>query len=322
MTEENFELATVQVPSPGQGELMVKNLWLSIEAGMRALLHEGDAHFGFGKGKPVRGFAVGQIIQSRHPRFPKGGYITGLCNWQEYYISNGEGMQIIDPNLVPVHHYLTVMGAMAATAYFGLLDVGRIKAGETVGVSAAAGSVGSVACQIAKLTGCRVVGTAGSDEKVDWLINELGIDAAINYKKVDDLQEAMGAACPEGIDVYFDNVAGKSLEAALEVMKPRGRILACGTVHDYDGGGPAGPANYLQITQKRLSVQGFSVLDYMDRMPEYLSRMSGWITEGKVRSRETVYEGIENAVAAWIGLFQGKNIGKMLVKLGDPDKVE
>jgi NADPH-dependent curcumin reductase CurA len=203
MTEEDFELVTVEVPSAREGEVLVKNLWLSIEAGMRVMMYESDIDDikdtvpGFHTGKPVHSFAVGKIIQSRNPQFPKGSYVTGMFNWQEYFTSSGAGIQIVDPNLAPVQYYLGVMGTIGAPAYFGLLDVGKIKAGETVVVSAAAGSVGSVARQVAKLTGCRVVGIAGSDEKVDWLLKEISIDAAINYKKVDSLQEAIGAACPD-----------------------------------------------------------------------------------------------------------------------------
>ncbi|MBT8338481.1 MAG: NADP-dependent oxidoreductase [Desulfatitalea sp.] len=328
MTEDNFELAVVQVPSPAQGEFLVKNLWLSIEAGIRTMMHEPDVEASkstiplLQKGEPVHSFTVGQIIQSRHPRFPKGSYVTGLCNWQEYFISDGARMQIVDADLAPVRYYLGIMGAMAAPAYFGLLDVGKITDGETVVVSAAAGSIGSVACQVAKLTGCRVVGITGSDEKVDWLVNELGIDAAVNYKKADNLQDCLKSACSGGgIDVFFDSVAGKSLEAVIDVMKVHGRILAYGALHGYDGGDSVWPTNYLKIIYKRLCVKGLSSLDYLNRLPEYHAQMSRWISEGKVRWRETVYEGIENAVPAWIGLFQGKNIGKMLVKLGDPEQI-
>lgn len=327
MTQDNFELATVSVALPAEGEVLVRNLWLSVEAGMRVMMFESDikeitdAVPGFHIGKPIHSFAIGQIIESRHAGFPKGSYVMGVFNWQEYFTASGAGMRIVDPTLVPVQYYLGVMGLLGAPAYFGLLDVGKITAGETVVVSTAAGMVGLVACQVAKLMGCRVVGITGSDEKVDWLVNELGIAAAINYKKVANLQDAIEATCPEGIDVYFDNVAGKILEAAINLMKVHGRILACGTTQEYDGGASAWPANFLKIIQKRISVLGFSILDYLERMPEYQAQMSLWIDEGKIRPRETVYEGIENAVAAWIGLLEGRNIGKMLVKLGDPDKV-
>ena len=203
------------------------------------------------------------------------------------------------------------------TAYVGLLDIGKPKAGETVFVSGAAGAVGSAVCQIAKAKGCRVVGSAGSEQKVAWLTDEMGVDAAVNYKTVENLRRALSEACPDGIDIYFDNVGGDHLQAALWGMNDYGRIIACGSISTYNATEPApGPANLFQVVTKRLMWKGFIVSDHPDRFPAFAQEMGTWIADGSVQWRETVFEGIESAPQAFIGLFDGGNIGKMLVRLG------
>jgi NADPH-dependent curcumin reductase CurA len=240
-----------------------------------------------------------------------------MLGWREYAVSNGSGLTKIDPNLFPIQTYLGTAGMPGMTAYVGLLDIGKPKKGETVFVSAASGAVGSMVCQIARLKGCRVVGSAGSDEKVAWLKGEARIDAAFNYKKIDHLITEVGKHCREGIDVYFENVGGEHLVAALEHMNPFGRMVMCGMISNYNATEPVpGPPNLGHMISKKLTMQGFIVGDHLHRLSDFHADMATWIADGKIKWKETVREGIENAPAAFIGLFEGQNFGKMLVKLG------
>jgi NADPH-dependent curcumin reductase CurA len=251
--------------------------------------------------------------------FQVGDYVLGMQGWREYFVSGGTDLTKIDPNIAPIQTYLGVLGMPGMTAYVGLLDVGRPKAGETVFVSAASGAVGAVACQIAKIKGCRVVGSAGSNEKVAWLMDTGGLDAAFNYKEADDLVTELSKNCPKGIDVYFENVGGKHLEAALQHMNPFGRIVVCGMISQYNATKPEpGPHNLDFVITKRLTLKGFIVSDHYDRLSQFYSDMSRWVAEGRIKWKETIIEGIENAPKAFIGLFTGKNLGKMLVRVG-PD---
>jgi len=230
--------------------------------------------------------------------------------WREYFVSDGAGLTRIDPGNAPVQAYLGTLGMPGLTAYCGLLDIGRPAEGETVFVSAAAGAVGSIVCQIARIKGCRVVGSAGSDEKVAWLKEAAGADEAFNYKTAADLAETLGRLTPDGIDVYYENVGGRHLAAALDHMNTRGRIVMCGMIDQYNAvKPPAGPANLGYVILKQLRMQGFIVMDFMDRMPRFHADMGQWIAEGKIKWKETVMEGIENAPAAFIGLFTGKKGG-------------
>ena len=217
--------------------------------------------------------------------------------------------------------YLGVLGMPGLTAYAGLLEVGRPKAGETVFVSAAGGAVGSIVCQLAKIRGCTVVGSAGSDHKVAWLLEEAGIDAAFNYKKIDRVTTELRRCCPDGIDLYFENVGGEHLQAALSHMKVHGRIILCGLISQYNAAEPvAGPSNLFNVIVKRLSIQGILVRDHFDKLPQFTRDMGRWLAEGRIKWKETVVEGLENAPQAFIGLFRGENLGKMIVKIG-PDPV-
>lgn len=328
LSEEHFELVEREIRPPSEGEVLIKNLWLSIEAGQRTHLSsipdeidDAEIHAAIPmprRGEPLPGQAIGQVIESQNPSLPVGTFVVGWLTWSEYLTSDGSGLLPIDAGVVALQSYLGTMGLWGAFAYFGLLAVAKIEPGETVVVSAAAGSVGSVAVQVAKLHGCRVVGIVGSDEKVDWLVRDLGADAAINYKTATDLASAVAQACPEGIDVFFDTVAGRVLEIAIDAMKPHGRIVAGGTTSAYDSGEPAGPRNYFWITPKRLSILGCSVIDFLDQLGEYREQMSEWLADGRIVNRETIYEGIETAPRAWIELFEGKNLGKMLVRIAEP----
>jgi NADPH-dependent curcumin reductase CurA len=268
---------------------------------------------------PLDGGCVGRVIESKKGPFQVGDYVLGMLGWREYFVSDGQGLNKVDPGIAPIQSYLGTLGMPGLTAYAGLLHIGQPKDDETVFVSAASGAVGSVVCQIAKLKGCRVVGSAGSEAKVSWLLKEAGVDAAFNYKKVDDIIAEVGKHCPKGIDVYFENVGGVHLEAALEHMNTHGRIIVCGMISIYNATEPVpGPTNLPYIIGKQLTMQGFIVTDHFDKMQQFYSDIGKWIAEGKIKWKETVVDGIDSAPQAFIGLFRGENFGKMIVKLG-PD---
>lgn len=314
---ENFELVTVTLPQPGPGEVVVRNLYMSVDPYMRGRMVDRKSYVPpFALGETLQGGAVGQVIESKSDKFKVGDYVLHGLGWREYFISDGKGVASIDPSIAPVQAFLGAVGMPGQTAYFGLLDIGQPQTGETVFVSAAAGAVGSMVCQIAKLKGCRVVGSVGSQAKVDWLLNEVGIDAAFNYKEVDSLKAELGRQCPNGIDIYFENVGGEHLEAALTHMNQNGRIPVCGMISQYNATeATPGPNNLGLIIGKRLKLQGYIVSDYRARTAEFYADMKDWIAAGQIKSQETIVEGIENAPNAFIGLFTGENMGKMLVKL-------
>jgi NADPH-dependent curcumin reductase CurA len=313
----DFELVTVPIPTPGAGEVLVHNLYMSVDPYMRGRMIEQPSYVQpFPLGQPLEGGCVGQVVQSEGGTFQVGDYVLGRKGWREYYISPGADLTKIDPTLAPLRAYLGILGMPGLTAYVGLLDIGQPQAGNTVFVSAAAGAVGSVVCQIAKLKGCRVVGSAGSAAKVQWLQNVAGIDAAFNYKEVDSLTTELGKHCPHGVDVYFENVGGTHLEAALEHMNLRGRIALCGMISQYTESTPSsGPRNLRLAVRKRLTLSGFIVSDHVDRQPQFYADMGAWIADGKIRWEETIVDGIEHAPQAFVGLFTGENMGKMLVRL-------
>jgi NADPH-dependent curcumin reductase CurA len=314
---DDFELATVALPEPGPGELVVRNLYMSVDPYMRGRMVDRKSYVPpFALGEALQGGAVGQVVQSNGGKFNVGDYVLHGLGWREAFLSDGKGLAPIDPAIAPVQAFLGTVGMPGQTAYFGLLDIGQPKAGETVFVSAAAGAVGSVVCQIAKLKGCRVVGSVGSQAKVDWLLHELGVDAAFNYKDAGNLKAELGKHCPNGIDIYFENVGGDHLEAALTHMNQNGRIPVCGMISQYNATeATPGPSNLSLIIGKRLKLQGFIVSDYWKRTNEFYTDMQGWIAAGQIKWQETVVEGIEKAPSAFTGLFTGENMGKMLVKL-------
>jgi NADPH-dependent curcumin reductase CurA len=316
-SEGDFELAAVPIPTPGMGEVLVRNLYMSVDPYMRGRMTAQPSYVEpFHLGQPMDGGCVGQILESNGGKFQVGDYVLGRKGWREYYASDGADLTKIDATLAPPEAYLGVLGMPGLTAYVGLLDIGRPEAGNTVFVSAAAGAVGSVACQIAKLKGCRVVGSAGSPDKVQWLREVAGVDAAFNYKEVGSLTAEVGKHCPRGIDVYFENVGGAHLEAALEHMTTRGRIVLCGMISQYNEATPSsGPRNLRVAVRKRLTLTGFIVSDHVDRQPQFYADMGAWIADGKIKWQETIVDGLENAPKAFLGLFKGENTGKMLVKL-------
>ena len=321
-TENNFKLVQVHIPEPTkEGEFLVRNIWMSVDPYMRGRMREGSNSYipPFKLGQPLEGACVGQIITSNNNQFTVGEYVLGMLGWREYWLSNGSDVIKVNPNIAPIQSFLGTFGMTGLTAYVGLLKIGELKEGDTVFVSAASGAVGSVACQIAKTKGCHVIGSAGSEEKVKWLVDQARIDNAFNYKEVNDISEHLRKICPDKIDIYFDNVGGKHLEAALDNMKTFGRIVLCGMISQYNSSSPLpGPSNIMLAITNRLKLQGFIVRDHYNMLNEFHAAMAKWIGQGNIKWKETVSEGIENAPKAFLGLFKGENFGKMLVKIG-PD---
>jgi len=316
-TPDNFELAATELPAPSQGELLVKNLYMSVDPYMRGRMIDRKSYLPpFQIGEPLEGGSVGEVVESNNDKFKPGDKVMGMLGWREYFVSNGKGLMRFDPGKSPLQAFLGTLGMTGLTAYSGLLEVGQPIEGQTVFVSAASGAVGSIVSQIAKIKGCFVVGSAGSDEKVAWLKQEAGVDEAFNYKTVDNLFKTVNQLCPNGIDIYFENVGGKHLEAALETMNPQGRLVMCGMISQYNATKPPkGPSNLGHVVAKQLTMQGFLVGNYFNKMGQFQADMGKWITQGRIKWKETVLEGIEKAPEAFIGLFKGENFGKMIVKL-------
>ena len=323
-TENDFQLVKVDVPDVKDGEFLVRNLWMSVDPYMRGRMREIRSYISpFEIGKPLEGGCIGQIIKSNNDRFAVGDYVLGNLGWREYWISDANEGDIrkIDSNMAPIQWYLGILGLTGLTAYVGLLKIAQLvdNSNTTVFVSAAAGAVGSVTCQIAKIKGCRVIGSAGSQEKVKWLLEQAKVDHAFNYNEVgeNNISAELSKSCPDGTDIYFDNVGGKHLEAAIDNMNTFGRIVLCGMISQYNiTSTPTGPYNFFLAVPNRLRLQGFIVRDHYDILNEFYADMSRWIEEGKIKWRETVFEGIEHAPNAFLALFKGENIGKMLVKIG------
>ena len=315
--ESDFELAEVRVPQVGQSQVLVENIYMSVDPYMRGRMVDRKSYVPpFQIGQPLDGGCVGRVVESKNEQFKVGDFVLGMFGWREYFISDGTGILKIDPKVAPIQAYLGTLGMPGLTAYVGLLDIGKPKEGETVFVSAASGAVGSIVCQIAKLKGCHVVASAGSDAKVTWLLEEAGVDAAFNYKKANNIIAEVGKKCPKGIDVYYENVGGVHLEAALEHMNKFGRIVMCGMIAIYNATDPVpGPSNLAYIIGKQLKMQGFIVSDHFDKLAQFYADMAKWIAAGKIKWKETTVEGLENAPRAFIGLFKGDNLGKMIVKV-------
>jgi len=320
--QNDFELAEVQLPEINEGEVLVQNIYMSVDPYMRGRMYDRKSYIApFQLGMALEGGVIGRVIESRKGPFQVGDFVLGMQGWREYFVSDGQGLNKVDPGLAPIQSYLGTLGMPGLTAYSGLLYIGKPKDGETVFVTGAAGAVGSMVCQIAKLKGCRVVASAGTDEKISWLLDEAGVDAAFNYKTTEDVIAKVGQLCPKGVDVYFDNVGGVHLEAALEHMNTYGRIVSCGMISMYNATKPVpAPTNLAYMIGKQLTMQGFIVTDHFDKMQQFYSDMGKWIAEGKIKWKETVINGIENAPKAFIGLFKGENFGKMIVRIGpDPE---
>ncbi len=318
----DFELAETSVADAGPGQVLVRNIFMSVDPYMRGRMVDRESYTPpFQIGEALSGGAVGQVVQSNNDRFKKGDYVSNFSGWREWFVTNGAELQKIDPSIAPISAYLGTFGMPGLTAYAGLLKVGELKEGERVFVSAASGAVGAVVCQIAKNKGCYVVGSAGSDDKCQWLVKEARVDKAINYKTCGPLDKAVREAFPQGIDVCFENVGGAHLDAALANMRMNGRIPVCGMIAQYNATElPPGPSNIIAVIPLRLTIKGFIVSDYGNLTPDFIRDMGAWAKAGKLKWKETIVDGIEKAPDAFIGLFKGDNMGKMLVRVG-PDKV-
>ncbi len=317
--EELFELAETSIPDPADGQLLIRNAYFSVDPYMRPRMNDVRSYVApFTLGEAMTGGAVGRVAVSRHPSFAEGDWVLHQLGWREWALSDGTALRRIDPAAAPVSTSLGVLGMPGFTAWYGLFVLGEPKEGETVLVSGAAGAVGSAVGQMARIAGCRVIGSAGSDEKIAWL-QELGCDGVFNYREQPP-HLAVKELCPDGIDIYFDNVGGEHLEAAIGALRAFGRVVACGSISRYNDAEPApGPRNMFMVVTKRIRIQGFIISDHFDRFGEFARQAGGWVRDGRLQYRETVVDGIENAPQAFLGLLRGENIGKMLVKVG-PDE--
>ena len=314
----NFTFSQDPVREPGEGEFLVKILYISLDPAMRGWMNEGKSYIAPVEiGEVMRAGAVGTVVASKNGKFAVGDSVYGTFGVQEYAISGGKGVQKVDPRLAPLPVYLGVLGMPGMTAYFGLLDIGQPKEGETVVVSGAAGAVGSIVGQIARIKGARAVGIAGGADKCAWVVKDLGFDACIDYKN-EDVKVGLKAYCPKGIDVYFDNVGGEILDAALSRLALRARIVICGAISQYNNTTPVkGPANYLSLLVHRASMTGMVVFDYAPRYGEGAREMAGWIREGKLKHREDIVAGLETFPETLQKLFKGENFGKLVLKVAD-----
>jgi hypothetical protein len=305
-------------PDPAEGEMLIKILYLSLDPAMRGWMNEGKSYVPAVKiGEVMRALALGRVVRSKTPGFAVGEYVYGVLGAQEFATSDGKGLSKVDPKRAPLAVYLGTLGMPGMTAYFGLLDVGKAKAGDTVVVSGAAGAVGMVVGQIAKIKGCRVVGIAGGEKKCQYVVQELGFDSAIDYKS-EDVRKSLRTHCPDGIDVYFDNVGGDILEAALANLARGARIVICGAISQYCSTEPVkGPSNYMSLLVNRASMTGMVVFDYADRYGLAGREMGEWIAAGKLKSREDIVEGFETFPDTLLKLFKGENTGKLILKVAD-----
>ena len=311
----NFEVATVQIPDPGPGEVLVRNSWMSVDPYMRGRMYDRPSYVPpFALGEALQGGAIGTVVKSNDPKFAPGDLVESMNGWREAYVSGAAGLNKLPQTGVPAQAYLGVLGMPGMTAYASFHRIGEPKAGDVVLVSAAGGAVGSAVCQIAKIRGCTVVAMAGSDAKLDWLLAR-GIDAGVNYK-AGNLLENVRAAAPRGIDIYFDNVGGEQLEVALEAARPFARFIECGMISIYNAKEPPpAPRNLAYVVGKRIKMQGFIVMDFIDMREQFIAEMGQWVKEGKIKWEETIENGVERAPQAFLNLFTGANAGKMLVKL-------
>ena len=313
---EDFLVIESEIPKIKEGELLVKIDWLSLDPYMRGRMNDVKSYApSVEVGDVMVGGAVGTIIESRTSLFSKGEIVEGSFGWQSYALSNGVGLRKINPDLGPIQSSIGVLGMPGLTAYFGLLDVCQPIAGDTVVVSAASGAVGQIAGQIAKIMGCRVIGTAGTNEKVQFIVDELGFDAGINYK-TENVGASLNSACPDGIDIYFDNVGGFVTDEVIKRINTGARIAICGQVSQYNLEEPElGPRNLFHLTKSQAKMEGFLVFAYEARYDEALHRLSKWINQDKLRYKEDIAEGIRNAPQTFIGMLNGENLGKTLIKV-------
>ncbi len=315
-TLDNFRMVTVDLPELQAGEVLVRNAFFSVDPYMRGRMNEAKSYVPpFALDKPLEGASIGQVVQSLHPDFPASTWVQGLYGWRDYYVAPASQLRKVDVSQAPVSAFLGLLGATGLTAWVGLNDIAQIKEGETIFVSGAAGAVGSVVCQLAKLRGCRVIASAGSDAKIDFLKNEIKVDVALNYHQA-DVSAVLQSAAPEGLHVYFDNTQGPQLEAALANMRSHGRIVLCGAISGYNAAVP-GPRNLGVAIGKRLRLEGMIVVDHLHRMPQFLAEMVPALRAGRLLHRETIVHGLEQAPEAFVSLLRSgdAHIGKLLIRV-------
>jgi NADPH-dependent curcumin reductase CurA len=337
LTNQQFRLAARPVGLPkdsdwqnmaepvrelADGEILVKVIYLSLDPAMRGWMNEGKSYIRpVGIGEVMRAGGIGRVVSSKSPKFAVGDYVSGVTGVQQYWVGAADDKAAafykVDPSAAPLPKYLNALGMPGMTAYFGLLEVGQPKAGETVVVSGAAGAVGQTVGQVARQRGCRVVGIAGGKEKCDFVVNELGFDACIDYK-TGSVKDGLKQHCPNGVDVYFDNVGGDILDAVLARINMKARIIICGAISQYNNTTPVkGPANYLSLLVNRARMEGIVVFDWADRYPEAAAQMAQWMKDGSFKSREDIVDGLENFPQTLLMLFEGRNFGKLILKVAD-----
>lgn len=314
--KSNFEIRESQIPQVNEGEVLLKGFYYSVDPYMRGRMNEGESYVPpFKVGEPIKGGVVAEVLESRDPGFKPGDKIQARLPWRKKMVVKTDYLQKIDDSIAPESYYLGILGMPGLTAYFGLLDIGKPTKGETVVVSGAAGAVGTVVGQIAKIKGCRVVGIAGSDEKIQMIKNEFGFDEGVNYKTTDDMKSAISKACPDGVDLYYDNVGGEISDAVLANINFQARITICGQIALYNATEiPVGPRLQPMLLTKSALMKGFIVGDYSERFPEGAKQLAEWVKDGKLKFEETIIQGFDNLPEAFIGLFHGENKGKMIVK--------
>lgn len=315
-TLDNFQTVDVDVPQLNDGEVLVRTLYISVDPYLRGRMRPGRSYVPpFEVGEVIASGAVGEVVESRSPQFQTGDIVTGMMGWRLFNVMKEVELRKIDPRVAPITTALGVLGMPGLTAYFGLLDIGQPKAGETVVVSGAAGAVGMTVCQLAKIKECRVVGIAGTDDKNQYLKNELGVDVTVNYKS-GDVAQALKEACPKGVDVYFDNVGGEVSDAVIQLLNHGARIVICGQISLYNLDRPdVGPRPQPSLLVNSALMKGFIIRDYAARFPEGVTQLAQWLAAGKLKYVETIAEGFENTPQAFIGLFSGENLGKQIVKV-------
>lgn len=315
-TSANFKHTSVELPVLNDGEFLVKNLWMSVDPYMRGRMIDRESYIPpFVIGEVLEGGSIGEVVESNHPEFAVGSKVSAMSGWRSHYVTDGSDHTLLPQTPISESHFLGVLGMPGMTAWTGLNKIAELKQGETLFVSGAAGAVGSIVCQLGKLMGATVIASVGSDEKATHL-KSLGVDAVINYKTTQDLNESLHQAAPQGIDVYFENVGGEHLTAALNNMNDHGRIAVCGMISQYNDTTPTpGPNNLAMIIIKKLKIEGFIVFEHWDQYPIFAKEMGQWLATGAIKAEQTIYEGLEKAPEAFIGLFEGKNRGKMVVSL-------
>lgn len=322
VTPDCFSFDEAPVPDVADGDVLLRTVYVSMDPYMRGLMATGAHSYAemFKIGAPLNGRVIAEVVESRHPDFRAGQFVFGMQDWSEYSVARqGAGLRIVDEKAAHLGHYLGTLGFPGLTAYVGMVKIGQPKAGETVYVSAASGAVGQVAGQLARISGARVVGSAGSDAKVDFVRDECRFDAAFNYNNVSSVGDALKEHCPDGIDVNFENVGGENLQAVINNANIEARLVICGMISQYNTKAPFGVTNLNEMVSKRMMMKGYVVRDHAELLPEYLDRMSSWIREGQVQVKQNISQGLDSVPDAFIGMLKGQNFGKQIVQFGvDP----